>query len=56
MREKGVTNFTLGDLTVTLGASVNPIAAMTTEDKLELLKQELKTQSANADEDTYWSV
>ena len=59
MRSKGVINFNVNGLAVTLGAEINAaqsVLDMSTEDKLNLLKEELKSKSKEADEDFYWSV
>jgi hypothetical protein len=58
MREEGVCNFTAGDISVAF--DVIPTGPktieMTTEDKLAILKDELKRQSDDSDADLNWSV
>ena len=57
MRGEGVAYFTAGDVSVTF--DVVPEAKsieMTTEDKLSILKAELKRQSEDEEADLNWSV
>jgi len=57
MREEGVANFTTGDVSVSFDVvpDSKPIE-MTTEDKLSILKAELKRQSDDEEADLNWSV
>ena len=57
MREENVSSFTAGDIKVTFDVmpSVKPIE-MTSEDKLAILKEELKRQSDDDEADLMWSI
>ena len=57
MKDEDVSNFTIDGLSVTFDVvpSVKSIE-MTTEDKLAILKDELKRQSDDSDADLNWSV
>ena len=57
MKDEDVSNFTVDGLSVTFDVvpSVKSIE-MTTEDKLAILKDELKRQSDDSDADEFWSV
>jgi hypothetical protein len=57
MKDESVSNFTIDGISVTFDVvpSVKSIE-MTTEDKLAILKDELKRQSDDSDADLNWSV
>jgi hypothetical protein len=57
MKDESVSNFTIDGISVTFDVvpSVKSIE-MTTEDKLAILKDELKRQSDDSDADEFWSV
>jgi hypothetical protein len=57
MREESVSNFTAGDISITFDVmpDVKPIE-MTSEDKLAILKEELKRQSDDEEADLMWSI
>lgn len=56
MRESGVTNFAAGDVKVSFDQIPKVSPELTTEDKLSMLKEELKRASDDSDADLMWSV
>jgi len=57
MKDESVSHFTIDGISVSFDVvpSVKSIE-MTTEDKLAILKDELKRQSDDSDADEFWSV
>lgn len=57
MREEGVTNFTAGEISVVFDTMPSTQSIeMTSEDKLSILKAELKRQSDDEEADLNWSI
>lgn len=56
MRSKGVTEFKAGDLSVTLDQVPRAPIELSDDEKLTLLRGELKKQSDEADLDLLWSA
>jgi len=57
MREEGVTNFTAGEISVVFDTMPSAKSIeMTSEDKLTILKEELKRQSDDEEANLLWSI
>lgn len=56
MREAGVSKFSAWDFEVTFDDLPKPSPELTTEDKLAMLKEELKRASDDSDADIMWST
>lgn len=56
MRESGVDEFTAGDVRVSFSEVLNPVIELTKDDKLAMLKDELKRVSEDEEADLMWST